>query len=242
MRQKSKKPVAKAVLLSALLLPSFQVFALTTSGNGSTESAAREPNPTWAAPPSKAASDQVRTITGVVVDANDGQPLIQATVRVEGDPKNVVVTNIDGEFSIKIKPSKKKPVLVVTYVGYEKAVVAVDDLSNVKIQMKAESNSLDEIVVVGAGLQKKVSVTGAISQIKGDDLKVSASTLTNNLAGKFAGVYANNTSGQPGSGAEFYIRGISNFSNKSATPLILLDDVEISAADLNYIPAENIAS
>lgn len=234
-------PVATAALLSALLLPSAQIFASTVPGNGSSDNSAAQPRPSWAAPQSTA-PDQTRTITGTVVDANDGEPLIQATVTVEGDPSNVVVTNLEGEFSIKIKASTKKPVLIVTYIGYEKAQVPVEDIANIKISMKPETNALNEVVVVGAGYQKKVSVTGAISQLKGDQLKLSSSTLTNNLAGKFAGVYANNTSGQPGSGADFYIRGISNFSNKSATPLILLDDVEITASDLNYVPAENIES
>ena len=183
----------------------------------------------------------VRTVTGTVVDENN-EPMISATVALQGDPSTVTVTNIDGQFAINIKRSVKSPKLVVSYVGYDNSIVPVGDLAEINIVMKPASNSLNEVVVVGSGTQKKVSVTGAISAIKGEQLKMSSSTLTSNLAGKFAGVFANTTSGQPGSGAEFYIRGISNFAGKSATPLILLDDVEISAGDLNYVPAENIAS
>lgn len=201
--------------------------------------------PSGAAVPSQPAAPkagEARTVTGTVTDAVDGTALAMATVSVVGDVKTVAVADADGNFTIKLKAGLKNPHLQVTYVGYKKAIVPVEDLAHLQIAMEPEGNSLNEVVVVGAGVQKKVSVTGAISQLKGDDLKISASTLTNSLAGKFAGVFANNTSGQPGSGAEFYIRGISNFAGKSATPLILLDDVEISAADLNYIPAENIKS
>lgn len=100
---------------------------------------------------------------------------------------------------------------------------------------------MNEVVVVGSGTQKKVSVTGAITSIKGASLKLPSSTLSNSFAGKLAGVIAKTNSGEPGSGAEFYIRGIGTFGGR-ATPLILLDDVEISSGDLNYVPAENIES
>ena len=237
MRKNLKTSLTAVTLLSAMALPGYQAFAVggSTSGNATALPAA-------VAPSQPAPKAEARTVTGVVTDANDGEPLVQASVMVQGDPSSVVVTNIDGEFSSKIKAGIKNPVLQVSYIGYQKALVPVEDMANLKIELKPESNALNEVVVVGSGTQKKVSVTGAISQVKGDELKMSASTLTNNLAGKFAGVYANNTSGQPGTGADFYIRGISNFSNKSATPLILLDDVEISSSDLNYIPAENISS
>lgn len=232
-----KTSLTAATLLSAMLMPGYQAFA--TGGGASGKASVL---PAAVAPSQLAPEADARTVTGVVTDANDGEPLVQAAVMVEGDPSSTVVTNIDGEFSIKIKAGIKNPVLQVTSIGYEKALVPVEDMANLKIQLKPSDNALNEVVVVGSGTQKKVSVTGAIAQLKGDELKMPASTLTNSLAGKFAGVYANNTTGQPGSGAEFYIRGISNFSNKSATPLILLDDVEISSSDLNYIPAENIAS
>lgn len=234
MRKNLKPSLTAAILLSAMALPG---NALAAGKSGADKAA-----PAVATAPSPAPKAEARTVTGVVTDATDGEPLIQASVMLEGDPKSQVVTDINGEFTIKVKPGIKNPVLQVSYLGYQKALVPIEDMAVINVALKPEANALNEVVVVGSGVQKKVSVTGAISQVKGDELKMSSSTLTNNLAGKFAGVYANNTSGQPGSGADFYIRGISNFSNKSATPLILLDDVEISASDLNYVPAENIAS
>lgn len=107
--------------------------------------------------------------------------------------------------------------------------------------MKADDKTLEEVVVIGAGTQKKVSVTGAITSTKGSSLRLPTSSLTNAFAGQLAGVIAVTNSGAPGSSSDFYIRGISTFGGR-ATPLIMLDDVEISAGDLNNIPAETIES
>jgi len=192
--------------------------------------------PSGASAPSPAAK---RTVTGVVVDAQDGEPLPGATVSVVGDKSAITATDIDGNFTINV--SGKSPVLLVTYVGYKEMRVPVDDLGYVKVELKGADNTLDEVVVVGAGTQKRVSVTGAITSVKGDELRMPAGNLTTALAGKIAGVVSSTRSGEPGSSAEFYIRGIGTFGGRQ-TPLILLDDVEISAADLDYIPAENIES
>ncbi len=190
--------------------------------------------------PQAESSTAKRTVTGTVVDAVDGEPLPGATVACVGDKAAITATDIDGNFSLNI-PMKKNVTLLVTYVGYKEMRVPVGDLGYVKVEMKGDDNTLDEVVVVGAGTQKRVSVTGAITSVKGDDLKLPSTNLTNALAGKIAGVVAQTTSGEPGSPAEFYIRGIGTFGGRT-TPLILLDDVEISANDLNYVPAENIES
>ncbi|MDE7406907.1 MAG: SusC/RagA family TonB-linked outer membrane protein, partial [Muribaculaceae bacterium] len=114
-------------------------------------------------------------------------------------------------------------------------------LNHVDVNMSGATNTLDEVIVVGSGTQKKVSVTGSISSVSGKDLKMPASTLSRALGGKVAGLITKQNSGEPGTGADFYIRGISTFGGKS-TPLILLDDVEITSTDLNFIPAESIES
>ena len=196
--------------------------------------AVAEPSP--ASAPTQAAK---RVITGVVVDATDGEPLPGATVSVVGDKSAMTATDIDGNFSLSIPGNKT--VLLVTYVGYNEMRVPVEDLGFVKVEMKGAENTLDEVVVVGAGTQKRVSVTGAITSVRGDELRLPAGNLTTALAGKIAGVVSSTRSGEPGSSAEFYIRGIGTFGGRQ-TPLILLDDVEISVADLDYIPAENIES
>lgn len=179
-----------------------------------------------------------RTVAGKITDATDGSPLIGVTVMVEGT-KNGVITNIDGNYSIHVNSSKD--VLVVSYIGYKKREVPVEDLGVINIKMESDNEVLDEVVIVGSGTQKKISVTGAITSVKGATLKAPSSSLTNSLAGRLAGVMVNTTSGEPGSASEFYIRGISTFGGRK-TPLILLDDVEISTGDLNNIPSETIES
>jgi len=184
-----------------------------------------------------------RTITGSVKDGKDGEPLIGAVVRVQGEDRTAAtLVDVDGNFTINIDDSDgKKPVLEVSYVGYNKREVPVGGLTSIDIDMTGASNTLDEVIVVGSGTQKKVSVTGAISTVSGLELKTPSTTLSRALGGRIAGVITKQTSGEPGTGSEFYIRGISTFGGK-ATPLILLDDVEITATDLDFIPAENIES
>lgn len=184
-----------------------------------------------------------RTISGSVKDGKDGEPLIGAVVRVQGGDRSEAVTvDVDGNFTINVDDSDgKKPVLEVSYVGYKPREVPVGGISNIDIDMTGASNSLDEVIVVGSGTQKKVSVTGAISTVAGIDLKMPYSTLSRAIGGRIAGVITKQTSGEPGTGSDFYIRGISTFGGKT-TPLILLDDVEINSVDLDFIPAENIES
>lgn len=179
-----------------------------------------------------------RTVTGTVVDAENGDPVIGATVVVKGQ-KDGVITDLDGNFTIAISGSKAQ--LEFSYIGYRKKTVDVGDLGVINVKMESDNQLLSEVVVVGAGTQKKVSVTGSITSMKGLELKAPSSSLTTSFAGKLAGVISMTSTGEPGAASEFYIRGVSTFGGR-ATPLILLDDVEISTADLNNIPAETIES
>ena len=179
-----------------------------------------------------------RTVTGTVVDAENGDPVIGATVVVKGQ-KDGVITDLDGNFTIAISGSKAQ--LEFSYIGYRNKTVDVGDLGVINVKMESDNQLLSEVVVVGAGTQKKVSVTGSITSVKGLELKAPSSSLTTSFAGKLAGVISMTSTGEPGAASEFYIRGVSTFGGR-ATPLILLDDVEISTADLNNIPAETIES
>ena len=179
-----------------------------------------------------------RTVTGTVVDAENGDPVIGATVVVKGQ-KDGVITDLDGNFTIAISGSKAQ--LEFSYIGYRKKTVDVGDLGVINVKMESDNQLLSEVVVVGAGTQKKVSVTGSITSVKGLELKAPSSSLTTSFAGKLAGVISMTSTGEPGAASEFYIRGVSTVGGR-ATPLILLDDVEISTADLNNIPAETIES
>ena len=179
-----------------------------------------------------------RTVTGTITDAVDGSPLIGVNITLKGTTTGVI-SDIDGNYSIHVDNSRA--VLVISYIGYKTREVPVEDLGVINIKMTSDNEVLDEVVIVGSGTQKKVSVTGAITSVKGAALKMPSSSLTSSLAGQMAGVVVNTTSGEPGSASDFYIRGISTFGGRS-TPLILLDDVEISSTDLNNIPAETIES
>ena len=178
-----------------------------------------------------------RTITGVITDANDGTPVVGATIKIKGQSAGTI-SGLDGDFSLSVT---SKDVLQISFVGYKTKEVQVGDLGVFNIKLETENELLSEVVVVGAGTQKKVSVTGAITSVKGLALASPTSSLTNSFAGKLAGVISTTNSGAPGEAAAFYIRGIGTFGGR-ATPLIMLDDVEISASDLNKIPAETIES
>ena len=183
-------------------------------------------------------SSKKRTLSGVVVDNNDGTPIIGANVVIKGTSTGGI-TDIDGNFNIAI-PIEGCTVEI-TYVGYKKYEAYITDQGLISVKLVPDDRILEEVVIVGAGTQKKVSVTGAITSVKGNALRVPSSSLTNNLSGKLSGIISMTNSGEPGSSSEFYIRGISTFGGRT-TPLILLDGVEISTNDLNNLPAESIES
>jgi len=181
-------------------------------------------------------SDGMHVITGQVIDASTGEPILGANVVVKGTT-NGTATGVNGRFSIQVG---KKASIDVSFVGYKTKTLDVSSATEIVVKLEPD-NLLEEVVVVGAGSQKKISITGAIASVSGEDLKFPSSSLTSGLAGKLAGVISMTSSGEPGATTDFYIRGIGTFGGR-ATPLILLDDVEISSGDLNRIPAETIES
>lgn len=187
-------------------------------------------------PEASAISPEARKLIGTVTDAVTGEPLVGVGVYHKDKPSMGVITDLDGKYEIEVTEQTE---LEFYSLGYKTQSLLVSDLGVMNVELYPENETIDEVVVVGAGTQRKVSVTGAISAVKGDELKAPASSLTNNLAGKLAGVISVTSSGEPGSTSQFYIRGISTFGGRT-TPLILLDGVEISANDLNNLPAESI--
>lgn len=178
-----------------------------------------------------------RTLVGTVLDKTTGDALIGVNVKVKGTGDGTI-TDLDGKFSISVSSSTE---LTFSYIGYKEQTLLVGDLGIMTVKMESDNEVLDEVVIVGQGSQKKVSVTGAITTVKGATLKAPSSSLTNALAGKLSGIVSMVNSGEPGSSSEFYIRGINTFGGV-ATPLILLDGIEISSGDLNRVPAESIES
>ena len=180
-----------------------------------------------------------RILTGVVTDKLTGEPLTGVTIQVKNRSKVGGVTDIEGRYRITGVTSKDE--ITASYVGYTTRTLKVGNVAELDIVLTSSDTQLGDVVVVGAGTQAKVSVTGAITSIEGRQLNAPSTSLTNNLAGKLAGIIAKVSSGEPGASGEFYIRGVSTFGGRTQ-PLILLDDIEISSDDLNRIPPETIKS
>lgn len=172
--------------------------------------------------------------SGTVVD-NENNPLIGATVTVKGT-KTIAITDMDGHFYIDV-PNKNR-VLVFNYLGFKPQEVKVGSDINFNIQLKEDAVSADEVVVVGYGNQKKLSVIGSIQTLDPGNLQMGSSrSMSNNLAGQLAGVIAYQPSGEPGyDNSQFWIRGISTFGAGGSSPLVLVDGVERSLNDID--PAE----
>jgi TonB-linked SusC/RagA family outer membrane protein len=168
-------------------------------------------------------------ITGVVRGA-DGLPLPGVSVIIVGTKKSTE-SDFDGKYLID---AKKGNVLRFSYVGMKTIDITVEDKTTVDIVFEAEVAALDNVVVVGFGKQKKLSLTGAVTTVDVDDLKNNpTSSLSNAFAGNVAGVVSMSQSGQPGKNiSEFWIRGVSTFGGGSS-PLVLIDNIERSLNDVN---------
>ena len=142
---------------------------------------------------------QKRILTGTVIDASTNEPLVGVNIKVKGETSGTI-TDVDGKFNISVT---SKSQLEISYIGYKPLVLMVGDLGVMTIKMESDNEVLDEVVVIGEGTQKKVSITGAITTAKGVDFKVPSSSFTSALAGKLAGVVSMTTSGEPGSSSQF---------------------------------------
>lgn len=190
------------------------------------------------ATPAVTKTQQQKKVTGKVVDET-GESLPGVAIQVKGTPRGVT-TDIDGSFSIDVKNTD---VLVFTYLGMEDQSVTVDKKNVLTIVMKTKADELEGVEVVAFAKQKKESVLGAISTIKPAELKIPSSNLTTSFAGRIAGVISYQRSGEPGQdNAEFFIRGVTTFGTGKADPLILIDNIELSANDLARVSPDDIAS
>lgn len=176
------------------------------------------------------AQQKTVTIKGLVTDP-DGNPLIGVSVMQSGT-SNGAITDIDGRYSIKAPVGSK---LVYSYVGFvtdEKIIKA--GMTTINIRLLESSESLEEVVVVGFGQQKKESMVASVNSIGTTELKSPSRSLTNSLAGQISGVIAVQRSGEPGhDDSDFYIRGMNSFqSNVPNTPLVLVDGVPRAMKDI----------
>lgn len=178
------------------------------------------------------------TVRGTVKDA-EGEPLIGANVRIQGQTKGAS-TDLNGNFSIE--GVSKNATLVVSYVGYDTQTIQLNGQKVLNIILKSEANELSTCVVVGYGVQKKVNLTGAVSDVKGKELSRRPVTdATQSLQGLVPGLTVSNSgAGRPGASGSLSLRGQGNLSG-SAKPYILVDGVEMSLADVNPNDIESIS-
>lgn len=174
-------------------------------------------------------TQQTGKIKGTIVDSKTGEPVIGASVKVKGT-KLAAVTDLNGEFELN---THANATLQISYVGFKETEVKASN--DMKISLEEDSESLEEVVVVGYGTQKKESLTGAMANIKGEKLKdITSATVENMLNGKVSGVYVAPGSGRPGSTGAIIIRGQTSINGATA-PLWVVDGVIVgnSAGDLN---------
>lgn len=173
----------------------------------------------------KTQQQKKQTIKGVVKDAM-GEPIIGASVIEKGSSANGTITNLDGEFTLTVSGGD----LQVTYIGFIPQTIAVKpDVSSYKVTMREDTQSLDEVIVVGYSTQKRESLTGAMQVVKSDKLKdITTPSVENMLNGKAPGVYVSPGNGQPGQAGTIIIRGKST-TNGSTDPLWVIDGVIVGS-------------
>lgn len=177
------------------------------------------------------------TVSGRVTDATDGSGLPGVNILVKGTTTG---TSTDPEGNYSVNVPDQQAVLNFSFIGYKPVEIAVGAQTIINVPLTPDVQSLGEVVVVGFGVQKKITTVGAQSTVKAVELKQPVANLSNSIAGRIAGIVGVQRSGEPGyDNAEIYIRGISSFANSGSNPLILVDGVERS---FNNIDPEDIES
>ena len=210
---------------TALLMSALALLGLGYSSNANAAGAPQE------------VQQATKKITGTVVDAMG--PVIGASV-VEKGTTNGTVTDFDGNFTLNVKPGAT---IVVSFIGFETQEIKVGNLENFQITMKDDNAVLEEVVVVGYGVQKKKLVTGATVQVKGEDIaKLNTTNALTAMQSSTPGVQITQTSSQPGKGFKVNIRGVGTIGTSS--PLLIIDGINAGTADdgLNGLNPNDIES
>ena len=181
-------------------------------------------------------AQQKKTITGVVTD-DLCETIIDAIV-IEKGPTHGIITDIDGKFTLEVAPGA---VVQVSYIGYNTQEVKVGNQSTLAIQLVEDTQALSEVVVVGYGVQRKVTTTGAVTKLEGDEInKMTVVNATKALQGLSPGITVVDRGGAPGSDdPEIYLRGVGTTGN--AKPLVLVDGIEMSLSQIPSSEIENIS-
>lgn len=172
-------------------------------------------------------------LTGRVLDETKaGVP--GATVIVKGGTRGVITGN-DGSFQIEVNPSD---VIEISYLGYETQTIPVGSKTNIVTELVRKVSELEAVTVVAFGKQRKESIVGAINTLDAKDLNISTGQLSSGLAGKLAGIVVMQRSGEPGAGADFWIRGVNTFGANNR-PLVLVDGIE---REMDLVDPDDIAT
>lgn len=180
------------------------------------------------------AQQQAKTVTGTVTDVS-GEPIIGANIRIKGTTTGTI-TDIDGNFSIEAEPQS---VIEVSYIGYLTQETVINNQKSIRFLLKEDTKTLDEVVVIGYGVQKKADLTGSVANINTEKLNTqSNANIGQALQGKIAGVDIVSQGGAPGSGTRIMVRGIGTLNN--ASPLYIVDGMYMNSID--HINPNAIAS
>lgn len=187
------------------------------------------------------------TVSGDVFSDLEKVPVPGVSVYVKGEPKGAVTTDFDGKFKIKVQ--QKEGILVFSYVGFKTKEVSYSSTQKLTVSLTEEVSTLNEVVVVGYGSQKRSDVTGAISSVKSDDFNKGVVANTGQLIqGKVAGVNVTAASGEPGASQDIIIRGVGSLRS-GTTPLYVVDGFALDNSNngvasnpLNFINPQDIES
>lgn len=179
---------------------------------------------------------QDKVVTGVVKDLSDGSPLPGVNVLIKGT--NVgTISNFDGEFTLTLTEDAQE--LFISYIGYKPQTIAISGRSKINVDLEVDVEQLEEVVVIGYGVQKKSVVTGAITSVKTEDItQTPVGNPAQILQGRAPGVTVTAVSGKPGAGMNIKIRG--NGSNTNNSPLYVVDGVQMP--DIEFLSPDDIAS
>jgi len=175
------------------------------------------------------AFSQNTTVTGMVTDEETSESLPGVNITIEGTTQGTV-SNFDGQFSITVPYGEVK--LVFSFIGYESKTIPVDGVTTINVFLSPDVQSLDEVVVIGYGTQLKRDLTGAIGSVNSEELMVNTPTdVAQAMQGKIAGVEIMSNSGEPGAESRIRIRGTSTFTTDGASPLFIVDGMEVASID-----------
>ena len=179
-------------------------------------------------------------VTGTVIGGSDREPLPGVNVVVKDATANGTITDLDGKFILTV-PSNS--ILSVSYIGYKSQDIPVKGNKILHVVLEEDAAALEEVVVVGYGVQKKANLTGAVTSIKSDELlKAKSANSTNALVGQMPGLISKQATGEPGADdASLYVRGIATFQGETS-PAFIIDGMERSSADFARMDPNDIES